>query len=259
MGISLDRTDGADEVGGVEDPVVGRAFRVPDLRPYLHGGHAVRALGTGSVVLSGRLWQSRRLRRLLTRSGVKVPSDVGGWITAGLVGFVVAVVVWHFVGPHLLAVLGGGTTVWVVLALMHGHPPAAAGKGPATRNDHEMDAGEQSPEHSDPAAEEDLAEFVEHALAVAKSNGHHGVHLSTLLHTLHHHGAVTNWTVPDLGARLRSIGLPLRDVRVGTRNRVGIHHDDLRKHLGRTPRTPPHMVPDLTRPDTPVQAPAGAP
>lgn len=213
--------------------------------PFRDSGLAVRDLACGSRVLAGRAadwvltpetWKERGERVL----GVVAGAALGCWV----------------VSRYLVVGLPLAMGVWFVAASVFAphRPGAPARPVNATKNDQE-NSGEQHPE----ALDNQLHLYVEHALAGAKRTGHHGVHLSTLLAGLHRHGHLADWTVTDLGAQLRRMGIPVRDVRVGKTNRVGVYHLDLQKHLGRAPRTPPHLVPDLTPPDPADQAPAAVP
>ncbi len=210
--------------------------------PFRGGRSVLWDLLAGSRVLVGRWWQWTGA----ADTGKQQLERIGGSLAAAGVAMYEV---------HLYAVVCAPAVVvaWSVGALMLApvRPRRPAPRLATTLNDQEIQAGEQQPNETEAitpeAAEKAMLLVVEQTLAIAKSHGKHGTHLSTILSVLHTHGRLTHWTVTDLGAYLRHIGVPVRDsVRVGQTTRVGVHWDDLRRHLSRAPHLPPHMVPDLT-------------
>ncbi|MGW6145529.1 hypothetical protein [Streptomyces sp. NPDC055140] len=102
--------------------------------------------------------------------------------------------------------------------------------------------------------------LVEREVATAVHHGTKGVRIGALLNLLQDRGHLPDWDEPRLVALLRSIEIPVRDqmyFKIDGRksNKPGVHVEDLSVALGRTPRLPAHLVPDLT----PHQTPTGAP
>ncbi len=203
--------------------------------PFRGGRAALWDLLLGSRAMAARWWRWTGSADGLKGQAERVCGCLAG---AALGGYEVRL----FAEAGVLVLVGA----WMVAAWMHAparRRPRPCVMATSTTNDHEMlgESEEKPPEQLN------LAARVEHAVAHAKTAGRHGVHLSQLLADLHADGHLADATVTDLGAHLRALDIPIRDsLRVATLNRVGIHHDDLRKHLGHTPRLPPHMVPDLT-------------
>jgi len=177
---------------------------------------------------------------------------------------------------------------WCAAAWMYSPAPeptaaADADAEPTDAEDAEPAAGDDDvPGEQRPlTAEETAARYrlcVEHAVAARYAEGvrgmMQGVHIQDLLTGLRAEGRVSDPRLDTtaLARYLRLIGIPIRDplplkVNRKTVNRVGVHHDDLAAYLGRTPRLPPHLVPDLTpcegppgpAPAAPEQAAAAAP
>jgi hypothetical protein len=238
-----------------------RRLAIEVAHPFRDSRTVLVDLLAGSRVLAGRWWLwtaavetlKARLERIC---GSVAAVAVAGWEVEHYpaVGMPVALVAWC-------------AAAWTFA-------PVRPVK-PTTRDDHETlgepDEDQNSGTDSNAVeAEAAMHRFVEHAIAAAKHHGRHGAHLSELLAALHRGGRLQHWSVTDLGAYLRQIGIPVRDsVRVGKKTRVGVHHTDLRKHLGRAPVLPPEMVPDLTPaegpsstapegPQEPAAAPSGA-
>lgn len=226
------------------------------LHPF-RGAHMVLLdLGSGSGVLLGRWWRwtgrAEDLKGQLERiGGTLLGSAAGGYEV------------------HRYAEVGGPILLvgWSAAALMHAPPrrrKPTPGVASDTPNDQEPGEPAPTPDPTDPRAqhlaEQQLIEYIEHQVAAARSQGHHGVHLAAILTGLHQRGDLTDWTTSDLGSRLRQAGIPIRpSLRVGPKVLAGVHHQDLAQHLGRAPRLPPHLVPDLTPVEDPVGAPGGAP
>ncbi|MGK4581375.1 hypothetical protein [Kitasatospora sp. HPMI-4] len=133
------------------------------------------------------------------------------------------------------------------------------------------EAGEEGEEdavvEAPPLSPEEIADrfrrYVEHMVAARWAEGvrgrRQGVHVEDMLTDLKERGLITDeqWDTPSLGAYLRALGIPLRDplsLTVNGRkvNRVGVHYEELTRHLGRTPHLPPHLVPDRTAEEPPV-------
>lgn len=126
-------------------------------------------------------------------------------------------------------------------------------------NDHET-LGEEDPEEpgpDDPEAERVrrvalIWERVEHAVAAAwYQTATRGARTVDLLAEFQSGGALADWDEKQFRDMLRSIGIPVRDqmyfkVDGEKKNQPGVHVEDLTKTLGRTPRLPAHLVPDLT-------------
>jgi hypothetical protein len=125
-------------------------------------------------------------------------------------------------------------------------------------NDHET-SGEEDPEESGGSDLEDerarrvalIWEQVEYAVAAAVQAGTRGARTVDLLAEFQSGGALADWDEKQFRDMLRSIGIPVRDqmyFKVGgeKKNQPGVHVEDLSHSLGRAPRLPAHLVPDLT-------------
>ncbi|WP_435238225.1 hypothetical protein [Streptomyces sp. YPW6] len=125
-------------------------------------------------------------------------------------------------------------------------------------NDHET-LGEEDPDEPgpiDPEAERArrvalIWERVEHAVAAAVQAGTRGARTVDLLTEFQSGGALETWDEKQFRDMLRSIGIPVREqmyFKVGgeKKNQPGVHAEDLTNSLGRAPRLPAHLVPDLT-------------
>ncbi|MGC5562580.1 hypothetical protein ACPYPG_07010 [Streptomyces sp. FR-108] len=125
-------------------------------------------------------------------------------------------------------------------------------------NDHET-SGEEDHEEPGPGDAEDerarrvalIWERVEHAVAAAVQAGTRGARTVDLLAEFQSGGALDDWDEKRFRDMLRSIGIPVRDqmyfkVDGEKKNQPGVHLEDLSNSLGRAPRLPAHLVPDLT-------------
>lgn len=149
-------------------------------------------------------------------------------------------------------------------------------------NDHET-LGEEDPEKPDAGNAEDerarrialIWERVEHAVAAAVQAGTRGVRTADLLTEFQSGGTLHDWDEKRFRDMLRGIEIPVRDqmyfrVNGEKKNLPGVHVEDLSNSLGRAPRLPSHLVPDLTathplspalslvKDDPPRQGPEGA-
>ncbi|MEU5193583.1 hypothetical protein AB0G86_05895 [Streptomyces scabiei] len=120
-----------------------------------------------------------------------------------------------------------------------------------TENDHEKAAGEKHQALSLADAVLRLPVLVEYAVAAAYQGKpkRAGVHLADLLTRLKkapQWAAIHDWDVTCLRKELEADGIPVTKFRIGKDVTLGVRHDGLHKHLGRTPRLPVHQVPDLT-------------
>lgn len=101
----------------------------------------------------------------------------------------------------------------------------------------------EEPRESDP--EEVYAATLE--WICAQISDRNGIHISDLLNHAHAHGLHTDLDVPAFRAVLERWGFPIRQqLKVGGRNRPGIHRDDLPKLL--LPGASPEMTEDATTP-----------
>ncbi|MFE0774175.1 hypothetical protein [Streptomyces sp. NPDC058861] len=96
-----------------------------------------------------------------------------------------------------------------------------------------------------------LMSFVEDEVATAVHNGTKGVRIAVLLTLFQSRGQLQNWDEDRLKSLLKGIGVPVREqmyfkINGKKSNKAGIHVDDLTETLGRRPRLPAHLVPDLT-------------
>jgi hypothetical protein len=139
---------------------------------------------------------------------------------------------------------------------------------PTPEDDQEM-VGEQ---HTDTTTQPDaeskakwLRQHVEYETAAAiqrpKDSPVHGkgVRVEDLLAGIQADGSLPGWDVKQFGALLTGIGIPVREqmyFKVDGRksNCPGVHAEDLTTALGRAPRLPPHLVPDLTPASTTLTA-----
>lgn len=125
-------------------------------------------------------------------------------------------------------------------------------------NDHET-LGEEDPEEPGPGDPETerarrvalIWERVEHAVAAAVQAGARGARTVDLLAEFQSGGPLAHWDEKQFRDMLRSIGIPVRDqmyfkVDGEKKNQPGVHVEDLSNSLGRAPRLPAHLVPDLT-------------
>lgn len=93
---------------------------------------------------------------------------------------------------------------------------------------------------------EELRLYVEHSVAHADLTGLKGVHAIDLLNGLHESGRYLGLTKATFPAKLRDAGLPVTGISIRGDNQLGVRHDQLTQALGRSPRLPAHLVPDLT-------------
>ncbi|MFJ5037984.1 hypothetical protein [Streptomyces parvulus] len=186
----------------------------------------------------------------------------------------VATVAWTFLAPY---------AGWVALGLAVAWCAAAAHFAPgpdAPANDHEMLVGEQPQEGDEEekearwaVAQESLRELVEHrATAIA---GRHvegikgmGVPVDDLLAELQEKGSLPGVERKGFIELLEMAGITVREQmsfkvleetptgpKWKKKTPPGIHVEDLAESLGRTPRLPANLVPDLTpgSPSIPAQ------
>ncbi|AUY51262.1 hypothetical protein [Streptomyces sp. CB01881] len=97
---------------------------------------------------------------------------------------------------------------------------------------------------------DDLRLYVEHAVAHADLQGRAGVHVVDLLNGLQESGRYLGFTKSSFPAKLRDAGLPVTGISIKGDNQLGVRYDQLAKELGRSPRLPAHLVPDLTADET---------
>jgi len=129
-----------------------------------------------------------------------------------------------------------------------------------TQNDHET-LGEGHLETAAADAERKAAflwQYVEYAVAAAVHPGHtddrargKGVRVEDLLADLQAEGNLPGWDTARFRSLLEGTGIPVRPqmyfkVRGKKANCPGVHVEDLAGALGRAPRLPAHLVPDLT-------------
>ncbi|MFF7953725.1 hypothetical protein [Streptomyces griseorubiginosus] len=120
-----------------------------------------------------------------------------------------------------------------------------------TKNDHEKSAGEKHHVLSLADAVLRLPTFVEYAVAAAYQGKpkRAGVHLADLLTRLKkapQWAAIHDWDVTRLRKELEADAIPVTKFRIGKDVTLGVRHDGLHKHLGRSPRLPVHQAPGLT-------------
>lgn len=89
--------------------------------------------------------------------------------------------------------------------------------------------------------------FVEHAVAEAHLARKGGVLVVDLLQQLQASGLHLDKTPDAFPAVLRSVDIPVKKISVNGDKALGVHHTELTATLGRLPRLPAHLVPDLTR------------
>jgi hypothetical protein len=107
---------------------------------------------------------------------------------------------------------------------------------------------------------DELRLYVEHAVAHADLQGRKGVHAVDLLAGQQQSGRYLGLTGATFPAKLRDAGLPVTGISIHGDNQLGVRHDQLTKALGRTPRLPAHLVPDLTEQEpSPGETPTGNP
>jgi hypothetical protein len=199
------------------------------------------------ATLQGLMAVPRRLGAAL-RGWVRAPAGSPGTRLASVcgVGWIV-----------LYATFTRYTWVWGLLALAV--PVAAMMLAP---DDHQDDHQEAAPKV--PPAEDGrgaaLWGLVEEEVAAAVHNGRKGERAAVLLEKSKKKGLVpTEWEEKQFKRTLQALGIPVREqmhFRVNGKkaNKVGVHVQDLTQALGRAPRLPAHLVPDLT----PGQEPASA-
>ncbi|RLU82073.1 hypothetical protein CTZ27_31490 [Streptomyces griseocarneus] len=137
------------------------------------------------------------------------------------------------------------------------------GDDPDTENDHEKLAGEEPPEPDEWSLQrEAVRELVEDKVA-AGAAGHaeakgKGARIDDILAGLQAKGiATTEWDRKTAREFLERAGITVRDqmkfrIDGEPQNQPGVHVDDLAENLGRRPLLPTHLVPDLTRQQTPA-------
>ncbi|MET9730630.1 hypothetical protein ABZZ79_08205 [Streptomyces sp. NPDC006458] len=89
--------------------------------------------------------------------------------------------------------------------------------------------------------------FVEHAVAAAHLERKGGVLVVDLLQRLQASGLFLDKTPDAFPAVLRSVDIPVKKISVNGDKALGVHHTELTAALGRLPRLPARLVPDLTR------------
>lgn len=154
-------------------------------------------LGAGSSAL---------LTRLISRFG-------GWWVIGGTV-------VAFYTALRYRTAIAWMLAVWCAAAWMH-----APGKA---HDDPERAAETEPAEHPKSDPQEVYAATLEWIRGqIGERNG---IHLSQLLAHAHTHGLHTDLDVPAFRAVLEQWGFPVRQqLKVGRRNRPGIHRDDLPK------------------------------
>lgn len=174
----------------------------------------------------------------------------------------------HWVGTVLPLL----AAAWVVSAALLAPPR----KETPTENDHETSGEEPEdaePEEDDEAARaaarrEALRLFVEHQVAAGAAGRERakgrGARVDDLLAALQAKGSVPDWDREAMIGLLQWAGITVRPqmkFRVDGRqkNVPGVHVQDLADDLGRTPRLPASLVPDLTPAQAPHPTPAQAP
>ncbi|MFJ5635070.1 hypothetical protein ACIQF5_20835 [Streptomyces goshikiensis] len=115
----------------------------------------------------------------------------------------------------------------------------------------EQDEERRKREEDAPLRARALMSFVEDEVATAVHNGTRGVRIAVLLTLFQSRGQLQNWDEDRLKNLLKGIGVPVREqmyfkINGKKSNKPGIHVDDLTETLGRRPRLPAHLVPDLT-------------
>lgn len=96
---------------------------------------------------------------------------------------------------------------------------------------------------------EELRLYVEHAIAQADLEGRKGVHAVDLLTGLQEAGRYLGLNGKTFPAKLRDASIPVDQLSIKGDNQLGVRHDKLTTALGRSPRLPPHLVPDITDDD----------
>ncbi|MFD7954357.1 hypothetical protein ACFV4X_12765 [Streptomyces ardesiacus] len=127
----------------------------------------------------------------------------------------------------------------------------------------ESDGGAVDPQNSTHEKAQAWWTLVEREVATAVHHGTKGVRIGVLLQLLQDRGHLRDWDELRLVALLRSIEIPVRDqmyFKIDGRksNKPGVHVEDLTEALGRAPRLPAHLVPDLTPHQAPARGPSGA-
>ncbi|MFD6415986.1 hypothetical protein [Streptomyces sp. NPDC060194] len=183
---------------------LGESPPIRAIRPVLATRGAGRALTTGSSILARRGWA--RLGEHLSPLE-RIGAVAGGGYVLGHVALN-APEVTQFAAP-------GAALAWCAAALAVA-PPA--------------EQPEQPDEHPTatpaPAAEDVFAATLDWVRD--QIGDRTGVHLADLLAHAHAHGLHTDLDVPALRAALGRWGIPVRQqLKVGGRNRPGIHRDDL--------------------------------
>jgi hypothetical protein len=98
---------------------------------------------------------------------------------------------------------------------------------------------------------ETIQVLVEELVTAAVHEGRKGARTRDILDAFQAQGGLQGWGEKQLRELLRSIGIPVREqmyfkIDGEKANHPGVHVDDLTQHLGRAPRRPAHLVPDLT-------------
>ncbi len=83
---------------------------------------------------------------------------------------------------------------------------------------------------------EQLLRYVEYAVSHARQNATNGVHARDLLGRLQAEGRFLDHTTETFPAVLRSVGVPLKVVKIKGDGQLGVHYDELKSALGRLPR-----------------------
>lgn len=184
---------------------------------------AVR-LADGSTAVARRLGE--RLAAWVARGR---RDDLTGWRAAlgpilRSIGLVLGLwLLWRLVRavPNLMWLITGA---WTIAAWRAGKPATDTEEQPTEAPTGEPEeTPEDVPQHS---PEEVYAATLEWICSqIADRNG---IHLHDLLANAHHHGLHTDLDVPAFRAVLEGWGFPIRQqLKVGGRNRPGIHRDDL--------------------------------
>lgn len=211
-----------------------QAPRGPALRPYLPDRHTLHHLCSGSTALTRRIFDwttADGLTPFLQRLGM-----LGG---AGYI----AVYIDRHVTPLIAPGIAGAWCLAALALSRHDHtePDDAA---PLVDDDEDEWDDEPAP------TPEDIHAATLNWIRQAIGN-RNGIHLSDLLANAHHHGLLTTLDTVAFRDRLEHLGIPVRQqLKVGGRNRPGIHRDDLTQH--------PEQAPSPEVDDDPATAPATA-
>jgi hypothetical protein len=174
-----------------------------ELRPILVFTGAGAALWAGSCELARRSWTA--LGERLDRWERLGALAIGGYVTVYACAHAPQVA--RFAVP--VAVVGWCVAAWCVAPPAPVEHEQLADEGPAARDPQEVYEG--------------TLEWIRGQIGTGN-----GVHLSRLLAHAQAHGMHTDLDVPAFRAALEQWGFPVRQqLKVGRRNRPGIHRDDL--------------------------------